>query len=371
MLDTNGVFGTDRIYNDVEYVHFNDVTLDLTAMTFTLNGEGWGTAARVDGTGSANTINGTVAADNIHAAGGADTVNGGLGNDSLYGDAGNDTINGGDGNDYIEGGSDNDTIDGGAGNDSINGGSGTDTVTYAGSASGVTIDLHSGTASGYGTDTLSSIENVTGSGYDDTIVASSSANSINGGSGTDTVSYANASSAVTASLATGAVTGGSGSDTLTSIENLTGSAYNDTITGSTAANILYGLAGNDNISGGDGNDVLYGGGGLDTLTGGNGADTFGFEAASAFSNVDVIQDFNTGQSDKLDISDILDGYYDPMSDLITDFVQIATSGSDSLVYVDITGTATFGASQQIATIVGVTGLTDEAALVTAGTLIAA
>jgi hypothetical protein len=68
---------------------------------------------------------------------------------------------------------------------------------------------------------------------------------------------------------------------------------------------------------------------------------------------------------------VLDGYYNPGTDVITDFVQIQTNGSDSELYVDTTGTATFGPGQHIAAIQRVTGLTDEVALVTAGTVIAA
>ena len=56
-------------------------------------------------------------------------------------------------------------------------------------------------------------------------------------------------------------TGGAGSDTLTSIENLTGSAFDDTLTGDGNANILSGLAGDDTLNGGAGNDTLDGGDG--------------------------------------------------------------------------------------------------------------
>lgn len=117
--------------------------------------------------------------------------------------------------------------------------------------------------------------------------------------------------------------------------------------------------------------TLAGGDGQDDLYGSDGQDIFVFEAASAFNDVDTVNDFSTAGGDALDLSDILSGAgYDPMTDLITDFVQITTSGSDSIVKVDVTGAASFGAGTQIATIVGVTGLTDEAALVASGSLIA-
>ena len=50
---------------------------------------------------------------------------------------------------------------------------------------------------------------------------------------------------VSLAITTAQNTVGSGTDTLTNIENLTGSNFNDTLTGNAAANILSGLAGND------------------------------------------------------------------------------------------------------------------------------
>ena len=79
-------------------------------------------------------------------------------------------------------------------------------------------------------------------------------------------------------------------DTLVSIENLTGSTHNDTLTGNAVANVLeggegidvlkgqagndylYGGAGNDELKGGADNDHLYGGAGIDDLEGGAGND---------------------------------------------------------------------------------------------------
>lgn len=115
---------------------------------------------------------------------------------------------------------------------------------------------------------------------------------------------------------------------------------------------------------------LYGGDGLDTLYGDTGADTFVFEAASAFNNVDVIDDFDVSTDDDvIDISDVLDGYYTAGVDDITDFVQITDDGTDSTLYIDQDGGADNFVA--VASILGTTGLTDEAALVTSGNLIAA
>src|SRR4051812_5206957 len=66
-----------------------------------------------------------------------------------------------------------------------------------------------------------------------------------GAAGTDTISYADATAAVTVNLtfSTAQNTGGSGTDTLLNFENLTGSNFNDKLTGTAAANALYGLGG--------------------------------------------------------------------------------------------------------------------------------
>jgi hypothetical protein len=92
-----------------------------------------------------------------------------------------------------------------------------------------------------------------------------------------------------------------------------------------------------------------------------------FELEGAFSGVDTIQDFNLS-NDYINIADVLTEY-DPLTDLLTDFVEITTSGSNSILSVDVDGGA--NSFVQIATIIGVTGLTNEDALETSGRLITA
>ncbi|MDD9899912.1 MAG: type I secretion C-terminal target domain-containing protein [Alphaproteobacteria bacterium] len=115
---------------------------------------------------------------------------------------------------------------------------------------------------------------------------------------------------------------------------------------------------------------IHGGIGNDMLTGGAGRDHFVFDAGQTFGYVDIIQNFSTAHGDALDISDILIGY-DPLTSVLTNFVQITNSGSNSIVRVDPNGTANFGAGSQIATLTGVTGLTNEDLLETNGNLITA
>jgi Ca2+-binding RTX toxin-like protein len=124
-------------------------------------------------------------------------------------------------------------------------------------------------------DKLTNIENLIGSSNDDSLTGNAQnnllhgrlgADTLDGGDGIDTASYAG-SAAVTVSLVANTVnTGGEAAgDKLTNIENLIGSSNDDSLTGNSDVNRL---------EGGDGNDRLIGGGGIDTLVGGAGNDTY-------------------------------------------------------------------------------------------------
>jgi Ca2+-binding RTX toxin-like protein len=168
------------------------------------------------------------------------------------------------------------------------------------------------------------------------------------------------------------ITGTSGHDTIIGMDG------DDVINGGGGADNIHGGAGNDILRGGDssdlihgglGDDIIFGDAGADTLFGGAGADTFTFEAATAYSGIDLIKDFSTG--DKLDLLDVLYGLYDPMTDDLLDFVQISVSGGDTLVSIDRDGTGSTYGWTQIAALQGVTGLGDADAMVAAGQLLAA
>ena len=173
-------------------------------------------------------------------------------------------------NDTLNGNNLNNILEGGLGADILNGGEGIDTASYANSAQGVTIILGANGAATTQTsngeasnDVLTSIENLIGSAFSDTFTANNVANNIAGGNGSDTVSYANSSAGVTVNLnlTTAQVSSGDASgDVLTSIENIVGSAGNDTLTGNASDNIFYlGLGGTDIVNGGLGNDtVIFG-----------------------------------------------------------------------------------------------------------------
>ncbi len=231
--------------------------------------------------------------DTLYGEDGDDNISGDNGNDTIQGDAGNDIIAGGSGVDSLSGGDGNDVLTGGLGGDTINGGNGSDTVSYADSASLVDVNLtRTGVQFGGSAtdDILSNIEHIIGSAYPDKLAGNAVANTIDGGAGTDTMSYFASTSAVTVdlSLATAQSGGFAAGDILINIENLTGSMYNDILTGNT------------------GNNILTGSTGKDTLTGGTGADTFRYTATTDSTSVagtrDIITDFNISQADKIDLS---------------------------------------------------------------------
>ncbi|KAK0349824.1 hypothetical protein LTR94_031501, partial [Friedmanniomyces endolithicus] len=155
----------------------------------------------------------------------------------------------------------------GRGADVIAGGTGIDTASFAGSAAGVTVNLATGLADGGDAtgDVLIGVENLAGSSFDDVLSGTEAGSTIDGGAGIDTVSYAGSQDAVAVNLTTNVNTGGdAGGDLLSNVENVTGSAFNDVLTGDAAANTLLG---------GDGDDVLAGMAGADVIDGGAGNNT--------------------------------------------------------------------------------------------------
>ena len=176
-----------------------------------------------------------------------------------------------------------DTLSGNAGDNVLDGGVGVDTLSYAGASSAISVDLRNTAQQntlGAGLDTLSGFENLTGSAFDDTLSGDDGNNVLDGGAGTDTASYASAIAAVTVNLSIliQQDTLGAGLDTLTGFENLIGSAFADTLIGDVNDNV---------IDGGAGNDILEGGLGNNTLNGGADNDTASYAGAASFVMVDL------------------------------------------------------------------------------------
>ncbi|WP_295551257.1 calcium-binding protein [uncultured Pseudacidovorax sp.] len=229
--------GTDLVQSSVTH------TLAANVENLTLTG-----TSTLSGTGNAldNIIVGNSANNTLSGGGGNDTIDGGTGSDTMVGGVGNDTY-------YVNIASDVITENANEGTDTV-----ISSVTYSLGNNVENLRLQTGNL------------NATGNALDNVLFAGAGNNVLDGLGGTDTVSYEFATSAVTVSLATTAAqtTGGSGSDTLSNLENLTGSNYNDSLTGSSAANVLRGGIGNDSINGGLGADTYqFGrGDGQDSVT---------------------------------------------------------------------------------------------------------
>jgi Ca2+-binding RTX toxin-like protein len=267
-----------------------------------------------------------------------DTITGDGSANDLYGNDGNDVLKGGGGADGLDGGSGNDILKGGGGADLLIGGAGTDTADYS-QGFGATVDLALG--QGFGGDaegdTLISIENVTGSTFDDVIRGNDSANGLRGGDGVDRLQGGGGSDTLDGGAGADELDGGTGADTMiggagddvyrvdsagdvvledagqgafdqvaasvsyalsaaaevermfttnvaaTVALDLSGNDFAQQITGNNGSNVLQGFGGNDVLDGAGGFDRLFGGTGQDTLWGGGGPDDlFGGAGADFF-----------------------------------------------------------------------------------------
>ena len=259
-------------------------------------------AASFTVTSGDDTVDGLSSDDVIDALGGNDTVNGNDGADTLSGGAGNDILNGGDGDD---------TLEGGPGADMLDGGPGSDTASYQSSAAAVLVRLHDARAVRLGDaegDTLTNIEHLVGSDYNDILAGDGEDNVLRGGGGHDDL-YG----------------GPAGGD--------------DLMYGDDGDDRIFGGRGNDTLTGGEGNDLLKGGPGddvlivdgddMDVVNGGPGEDTFRFFPSDLGGG--SIQDFTDGE-DMIDLTAFTN--INSMDDLdIEDYgdnVRIEVSGTDYL-----------------------------------------
>lgn len=274
-------------------------------------------AGRTDSWSNIERITGSNYLDIITASIGNDWIDPGVGTETIDGLAGNDTISyasatsaqtvvlntsSGDGKtlsnfenifgsiyaDNLKGDANDNVIEGGLGGDTIDGAAGNDTVSYLYASGGVTVNL---TGTSYiifnlfsanansskgadGIDSLSNLENIVGSSYDDILIGNSSDNVINGndgndvivgglgsdtltgGNGVDTLSYLLSTASITMTLSGTGTAGDALGDTVSGFENLIGTSYNDTLTGDIGDNVIDGFYGDDTINGAGGIDTI-------------------------------------------------------------------------------------------------------------------
>ncbi|MBS0265985.1 MAG: calcium-binding protein, partial [Planctomycetes bacterium] len=359
--------GTDQIF---ELANQGNDTLDFSAATAALTVDLSNPGTQIV---TANLSIAFVGApnevENVTGGSGNDTLTGNAVNNIIVGGGGNDTLQGGAGNDLLIGGTGNDTYlfaaDSQLGSDTLDeSGGGIDTVSFQNTQlnnisidlarpdaqvvnSNLTLTLGSGTTfenatggaqndylggnalnntlsglAGYdrfegraGNDTLiGGSENDVYSFNTDTPLGSDTINETGGGFDVlDFTSTLTMGVSVNLGVATAQVVNANLTLTLgstTTIEEVDGSAQNDTITGNSLQNYLLGYSGNDTLNGGagvdyiwggDGNDTLIGGAGSDVLSGDLGDDVYQFNPSSAL-GTDTLWEATASGTDTLDFS---------------------------------------------------------------------
>lgn len=299
------------------------------------------------GSSGNNVLSGGAGADRIFGGSGDDILAGGLHNDTLDGQIGNDTAdfssatarlvitlgaNGasgravqlfretdtlnsienvigsrfGDqisGNEFanrLRGEAGDDVFKGSVGNDQYIGGDGLDTLDLSSDATAATVRLDSGSVSRTSTnerDSLTSVERVIGTQFNDTFTSSRLGSIMVGNRGDDTYFVRNAADQIRESVSGGLDTVISGQsfalEAGQEIEQLT----SDNVTGTTVLNFVGNEFG-QTIVGNNGDNRLDGAGGADALIGNGGVDTATYENAAADVRVDLLNlGFNTNDAE--------------------------------------------------------------------------
>ncbi|UPY35439.1 Calx-beta domain-containing protein [Sediminicoccus sp. KRV36] len=346
----------------------------------------------------------------ISSAGGNKIVNGGAGTDiyrygvnsaitidlvlgtAVKSGGGTDSLTsienaaGSGGNDSVSGNAQNNTLAGDVGNDTLDGRGGFDTADYGfnsnqGLPAGIIANLTTGTAtdSWGGTDTLISIEALTGTGFADDLTGKIITDTTTSGGGSDTqlrglggndtlrapqndtrvfADYRGDPGAIRINLSgTDTVLGGvnvaagtgkdgyGGTDSFDKIQAVLGSNFNDTIIGTDRADRLYGMSGNDVLVGGAGDDTLSGGAGVDSYTGGAGFDVVFF---TPYNSSDV-QPTQGVVANLITLTIANDGYgnAEVFAGGANDIEQlVGTNFNDDLTGARVDWTGQFGESQQ-------------------------
>lgn len=324
----SGGLGADTIdggegSDTVDYSAANTALKIGVQVTISQDGSATSSGGEADGDRliSIENVIGTAFDDRIDAAAMSENV-------YLEGGAGRDSLTGGDGDDILMGGD---------GADTLRGGEGKNATSYITSWAGVDVNLnrvfqYGGEAEG---DSLSDIQAIQGTTFNDVLVGSADANQFDAGEGDDTIEGNVGTDLVLAGsgndkvLALGdgdTLDGGAGIDTLSyekatkaiavnlllygqpddnkdrihielspqltfngfsTFENLTGSKFDDTLGGDNCANVVDGGNGADTLRGEGGDDTLIGGVGSDRLEGGSGYDWADYAGSLGAVNVDL------------------------------------------------------------------------------------
>jgi Ca2+-binding RTX toxin-like protein len=216
-----------------------------------------GETATIVGTDGDDDLTGTGGDDVVSLGPGYDTFRGGAGNDIVCGGPGQDSLHGEEGDDWLDGEDDADyNVVGGPGDDVVHGGPGDDRR-----LSGDDFGEDGGDDRVYGDAGDDAIRGEPGGGAD----------LVDGGPGTDVISFYLSGRSVDIDVAAGTATGDA-VDSLSGLEAYSGSEYDDVLTGSSGADRLDGVYGDDEVLGRGGDDTLTATAG--TIRGGSGRDTF-------------------------------------------------------------------------------------------------
>ena len=239
--------GTDYLYGIENIIGSNLSSDIITGNSEVNTLSGMGENDTLYGLAGEDTLLGGEGDDELHGGADADSIDGGLGNDIIYGDAGADTLVGNTGADLFIATDANDGVDsiiGGIGSDTVDYSVITDNtnkvVATLNATGDSTVDILTGDD-----DIVNGIENIIGTSGDDTFTGSALVNTLVGGAGVDEVRYDYDNGAgVFVDLQAGTATENGGIvDTLTTIENVVGSSYDDTfITNSGVVNTIDGGA---------------------------------------------------------------------------------------------------------------------------------
>ncbi|WP_372095064.1 hypothetical protein [Tistrella mobilis] len=222
--------------------------------------------------------------------------------DSLYGGRGNDMLAGRAGSDLLDGGAGVDTASYAGSSAAVQldlmAGRG-----RGGDAEGdrlVAIENLIGSAQGDMLVGSNAANRLDGGNGNDTLIGRGGADILVGGAGSDLVSYADSASRVTVDLATGSGSGGDAAgDSLSSVERLLGSAFDDRLWGAIGDDILSGGNGNDMLTGRGGKDQLVGGAGADRFVYASIADS-----RAGTGTRDIIRDFSRAEGDLIVLTSI-------------------------------------------------------------------